>query len=79
MEGLLVDRVDRHLRGAEKARIIERPNFQNHCRKTRPPRHKMRAAFGAELACHGALEIRARKVFGPPPTLNPQSPLVLQS
>ena len=30
MEGLLVDGIDRHLRRAKQARIIERADFQNH-------------------------------------------------
>jgi hypothetical protein len=32
MEGLLVDGVDRHLRDAKEARIIERPHLQDHGR-----------------------------------------------
>src|SRR5262245_1785559 len=63
MERLLVDRVDRHLRRAEHARIIERPDFQDHGRQSWPPRNEMRAAFGAEFARDRLVEVAALELL----------------
>ena len=38
MEGLAVDGEDRHLRGAEQRRVVERADFQDHGGQARPPR-----------------------------------------
>ena len=56
MESLLVDGVDRHLRLAEKIRIVERAHFSK-SRPHSPGRRvtEVRAAFGAEFPRHGAL------------------------
>src|SRR5215813_7252545 len=64
MEGLLVDGVDRNLRRAKEARIIERPHLQDHGRQTRPPCGEMRAAFGAKLPRHRFLKIAPRELLG---------------
>src|SRR5580692_4305672 len=66
MESLLVDGVDRHLRPAKKAWIVERADFQDHGVETRAAREQMRAAFGAKFPRHGAFEIAARKLPGRP-------------
>src|ERR1700688_833160 len=62
MERLLVDGVDRHLRAAKKARIVERADFQDHRRQTRPARDQMRAAFAAKFPRHGAFKVAAREL-----------------
>ena len=64
MESLLVDGVDRHLRLAEKSWIVERADFQDHGRQSRPPRDEVRAAFAAEFPRHGAFKIAAGKLPG---------------
>ena len=56
---LLVDGVDRHLRGAEQRGIVEGADFQHHCRQPRPPRQQVRAALGAEFARHRVFQIAA--------------------
>src|SRR5271156_5324945 len=66
MKSLLIDRVDRHLRAAEQAWIVERAHFQDRGRQARPPREETRAAFGAEFPRHGAFEIAAGKLLGRP-------------
>src|SRR6266478_4791989 len=66
VESLFVDGVDRHLRAAEQAGIVERADLQDHGRHNRRPRHQMRAAFGAKVPGHGAFKIAARKLFGRP-------------
>src|SRR5882724_807021 len=66
VESLFVDGVDRHLRAAEQAGIVERADLQDHGRHNRRPRHQMRAAFGAKVPRHGAFKIAAPKLFGRP-------------
>src|SRR5579862_8207194 len=66
MERLLVDGVDRHLRAAKKARIVQRTDFQDHGGQTGPAREEVRAAFAAKFPRHGALEIAAGKLLGRP-------------
>src|SRR5580704_1234681 len=51
VERLLVDRIDRHPRGAVEAWLVERSNLQDHQRQVRPPGGEMRAAVCAEFAC----------------------------
>ena len=62
MESLLVDGVDRHLRAAEQAGIVERADFQDHGRQAGPPCDQMGAAFGAEFPRHRAFKIAAREL-----------------
>src|SRR4029077_16506473 len=66
MESLLVDGVDRHLRPAKKAWIVERADFQDDGGETRATREQMRAAFGAKFPCHRAFKIAAAKLLGRP-------------
>ena len=65
VEGLLVDDVDRHLRTLENTRIVKRADLQDDRRQTRPSRRQMGAAVGAELACHGILEVASGELLGP--------------
>src|SRR5262245_26550014 len=62
MEGLLVDRVDRHLRCAEYTRIIKRADLEDDQRQTRPSRCQMGPAFAAKLARHHAFKIGTREL-----------------
>src|ERR1700686_3031264 len=66
MESLLVDGVDRHLRPAKKAWIVERADFQDHGGQTGPARDQMGAAFGAKFPRHRAFKIAAHKLLGRP-------------
>src|SRR5258707_6355250 len=54
VESLFVDGVDRHLRAAEQAGIVERADLQDHGRQNRRPRPPIRAAFGAKVTRDGA-------------------------
>src|SRR5690349_8858018 len=63
VEGLPVDRVDRHLRSAEQARIIERSYFQNYRIEAWPPRGNVSAACVTEFARNRSFQIAARKGF----------------
>src|SRR5580693_4501048 len=63
MKRLLVDGENRHLRGAEQGGIVERADFQVYRRQTRPSRHHMGAALGAEFPRHRVLEIAARELL----------------
>src|SRR3984957_13592412 len=64
MESLLVDGVDRHLRSAKKAWIVERADFQDDGGEARAARDQMRTAFGAKFPRHRAIKIAARKLLG---------------
>src|SRR6266702_8841319 len=63
MEGLLVDGVDRHLRRAEQARVVERSDFQDHVGQAWPARGQVRAAFGTKLPRDRVLKIAAGKLL----------------
>ena len=64
MEGLLVERVDRHLRSAVQARIVQRSDLQDHHRQVRPAGREMGAAILAEFARHRPIEIAAGEALG---------------
>jgi len=63
MENLLVNREYCHLPSTKKARVVERPHFQDDGGQTRPPRSQMRAAFGAEFSRDRPLNIASRKLL----------------
>ena len=73
VEGLPVDRVDRHLRRAEKARIIEGADFQHNRFQARPPGDNVSATCLAEFARHSAVQIATLELswrpFGVPESL----------
>ena len=56
VEGLLVDRVDRHLRCAIRAGLSSVPTFTTTTGHSRP-RHHMGAAFGAEFPRHRLFQV----------------------
>src|SRR5690348_3160789 len=61
MEGLFVDRVDGETR-REDGRIVQRPHLDDDGGKTGRSRDDMRAAFRAELARDGTLEVAPREL-----------------
>ena len=63
VEGLLVDGIDRDLRAAEHAGIVEGADLDHDDRYPRPV-DEVRPAFGAKFACHRFLQIAAGKLLG---------------
>src|SRR3984893_5594616 len=64
VETLLVHRINREVRAAEQARIVESANLDDDGRESWRTRYDMGAAFGAELASDRPFEITAHELFG---------------
>jgi hypothetical protein len=64
MEALFIDSINRHVRAAEKAHIVERADLYNYGRKSLRPRGRVSAAFSAELSSDRLWEVTARERLG---------------
>lgn len=63
VEGLSIDGVNRHLRSAEQARIVERSDFEDDRIEARPSRGNVGAARLTEFARHRLFQIAAGEGF----------------